>query len=69
MLYEEGYAFWGQIQYKCIVLSAQITIKDYSFYILHQILIKLGIHHYWANVPHKCVRIRNSVSGGPWRGT
>ena len=40
-----------------IVLSAQIALKDYSFYILHPILNKLGMYHHWANALHICVRI------------
>ena len=64
-----GYVFGVKVQYKHIVVSAQINLKDYSFYIFHSIIIKLGIHDHWANALRKCVWIRNLTPGGHGRGT
>ena len=41
--------FGVKVQYKHIVVTVQINIKDYS-YLFHLILIKLGIYDHWANV-------------------
>ena len=54
-----GYAFWGQSSVK--VVSAQIPLKDYFFYIFHQNLMKLGMYYHWAIALRKCVRIRYST--------
>ena len=63
--------FGVKVQYTCnhIVLSAQILLKDYYFYIVHPILFKLSIYHHWTNALRKRVRIRNSTPGGLGRGT
>ena len=47
-----------QYMYKYIVLSAQIPLKDYYFYIFHSILIKLGMYHHWVNAFQKNIGIR-----------
>ena len=67
-----GYVFWGWSSVKAYTcsFSAQISLKDYSFYIFHPILMKLDTYHHWVNVLPNCVQIKkNATHGIPERGT
>ena len=57
--------FGVKVQYKHIVVLAQINLNDYSFYSFHPILIKLCTNDYWANALWNRVRIRSLTPGGP----
>ena len=56
--------FGVKVQYKHIVVSTQINLKDYSSYSFQLILIKLGIYDLWDNALRRCVMIRTSTPGG-----
>ena len=60
-----GLRVLGSVQYKHIVLSAQIPFKYYPSTFFHLILIKLGMYHHWVNALRKGVRIRNSTPEAP----
>ena len=61
--------FGVKVQYKHIVVLAQINLNDYSFYSFHPILIKLHASDYWAIALWNCVRIENFTIWAPIRVT